>query len=184
MLGLKMNKAMPVSFTNQSGAALFVSLIMLLALTVIGLSAASRSNLQERMATNMHIKNLAFNAAESAVGGFVVDSYTGNKLDPGHVLYDLRINGSLSNKCYDNTGARFDCGGVYLDSDRGGNMTAQVDVEVLQDCNPKACGGFSIGDGKSSGGIGCRLYKIDGTGTAGGKTETNSMWAYEVTACL
>jgi len=184
MEGLRMHKTMPISFSKQSGAALFISLIMLLALTVIGLSAASRSNLQERMASNMHIKNLAFNAAESAVGGFVVDSHTGNKLDPGHVLYDLRINGSLNNKCYDNTGARLDCGAVYLDSDRGGRITAQVDVDILQDCNPQACGGFSIGDGKSSGGIGCRLYKIDGTGTAGGKTESSSMWAYEVTACL
>jgi len=184
MKGFRKYKTMPNDMNKQSGAALFISLIMLLALTIIGLSAASRSNLQERMASNLHVKNLAFNAAESAIGGFVVDSYTGNKLDPGHVLYNLRVTGSLSNKCYDNTGARLNCGTVYLDSDRGGTMTARVDVDVLQDCNPKACGGFSLGGGNSSGGIGCRLYKIDGTGTAGGKRESSSMWAYEVTACL
>lgn len=169
---------------KQSGAALFISLIMLLALTIIGLSAANRSNLQERMASNLHIQNLAFNAAESAVGGFIVDSYTGNKLDVGHVLYDLRISGSLTDVCYDNTGTRIDCsgGGVYLDSDRGGAIIAALDVAVIQDCNPRACGGFSIGN-SAAGSIGCRVYKIDGTGSVGTKSESSSLWAYEVTAC-
>jgi len=169
-------------FARQSGAALFVSLIMLVALTIIGLSAANRSNLQERMAGNLHIQNLAFNAAESAVGGFVVDSFTGNKLTPGHVLYDLRINGVLNNVCYNNWGVRSPCGGVYLDDDRGKAITAALDVTVVQDCNPRACGGFSLGN-SASGGIGCRVYQIDGTGTVGTKVESSSLWAYEVTAC-
>jgi len=167
---------------KQSGAALFVSLIMLLALTIIGLSAANRSNLQERMASNYHIQNLAFNASESAIGGFVVESYTGNKLDPAHVLYNLRINGNLNNNCYDNAGVRHACGGIYLDSDRGSGIKSQLDVTVLQDCNPRACGGFSIGNA-GSGGIGCRVYQIDGTGTVAAKSESSSLWAYEVTAC-
>ena len=179
---MKLSRKPTLSINKQSGAALFISLIMLLALTIIGLSAANRSNLQERMAANFHIQNLAFNAAESAVGGFIVDSYSGNKLNPGHVLFDLRINGSLNNACYDNTGNRRDCGGVYLDSDRGGAIVAALEVEVIQDCNPRACGGFSLGN-SASGGIGCRVYKIKGTGTVATKTETSTLWAYEVTAC-
>lgn len=170
------------SVAKQSGVALFISLIMLLALTIIGLSAANRSNLQERMASNLHLQNLAFNGAESAVGGFVAETFTGNKLDPSHVLYEIRISGSLADQCYDNSGQRADCGGVYIDGDRGSSITSEVEVAVLQDCNPRACGGFSIGDG-ASGGIGCRVYKIDGEGTVGTKTETSSLWAYEVTAC-
>jgi len=175
-------KRAPFNIQKQSGAALFVSLMMLLALTIIGLSAANRSNLQERMAGNFHIQNLAFNASESAIGGFVVESYTGNKLDPAHVLYNLRINGNLNNNCYDNAGVRNACGGIFLDSDRGSAITSQLDVAVLQDCNPRACGGFSIGN-TASGGIGCRVYKIDGTGTVATKSESSSLWAYEVTAC-
>ncbi len=171
------------SFGNkQSGAALFISLIMLIALTIIGLSAANRSNLQERMASNLHIQNLAFNAAESAVGGFVVDSYTGNKLDPSHVLYDLRINETLSNVCYDATGTRLPCGGVYLDGDKQGAIEAELEVTVLQKCNPRACGGFTLGS-NASGSIGCRVYQIEGTGKVGVKEERSTLWAYEVTTC-
>jgi hypothetical protein len=171
-----------LNFHRQSGAALFVSLILLMALTIIGLSAANRSNLQERMASNLHIQNVAFNAAESAVGGFVVDSFTGNKLDIDHVLYDLRIDGTLSNVCYDNTGARHDCGGIYLDGDRDSKIVSQLKVDVVQDCNPRACGGFSLGN-SASGSIGCRVYEINGTGSVGTKSETSTLWAYEVTAC-
>ena len=181
---MRNTKFQKVALTSdkQKGAALIVSLLMLMALTIIGLSAANRSNLQERMASNFHIQNLAFNASESAIGGFVVETYTGNKLDPAHVLYDLRINGRLNGNCYDSTGTRFPCGGVYLDGDKSNGIVSQIDVEVLQDCNPRACGGFSIGN-SASGGIGCRVYKIDGTGTVGTKTESSSLWAYEVTAC-
>ena len=179
---MNFSKFQQLNYRKQSGAALFVSLILLMALTIIGLSAANRSNLQERMASNLHIQNVAFNAAESAVGGFVVDSFTGNKLDINHVLYDLRITGSLNNVCYDNTGARKECGGVFLDSDRSAKTVSELSVDVVQDCNPRACGGFSLGN-SASGSIGCRVYEISGTGTVGTKSETSTLWAYEVTAC-
>ena len=166
---------------KQSGAVLFVSLILLLALTIIGLSAANRSNLQTRMASNMHVQNLTFNAAESAIGAFVVDSFTGDKLTPGHILYDLRINGALAGVCYDSAGARVACAGVYLDGDRSSKLQAQLDATVLSDCNPTACGGFSLGLGGNR--IGCRVFKVDGTGTLGAQSQSTSMWAYEITRC-
>lgn len=178
-----MRNNLPKLGYTQEGAALFVSLILLLALTLVGLSSANRSNLQERMAANLHMQNLAFNAAESAIGAFVVDSFTGDKTLPGHVLYDLRINGSLSGVCYDQTGARTACGSVYLDSDRSSALKSEIEVNVLSDCNAKACGGFSLGD-SSAGKMGCRVFQIDGSGTVGTKTESSSMWAYEVTPCL
>lgn len=167
--------------SRQSGAALFVSLILLLALTIIGLSAANRSNLQSRMAANMHIQNLTFNAAESAIGAFVVDSFTGDKLAPGHVLYDLRINGNLSGVCYDQYGVRVACAGVYLDGDRSGVLQSEISADVLSDCDPTACGGFSLGLGSNR--VGCRVFKIDGKGTLDAQSNTTSLWAYEVTRC-
>ncbi len=167
--------------TQQSGAVLFVSLILLLALTIIGLSAANRSNLQTRMAANVHVQNLTFNAAESAVGAFVVDSFTGDKKLPGHILYDLRINGSLSSVCYDQYGTRIACAGVYLDGDRSGSLKSAVTATLLSDCNPAACGGFSMAVGGSR--SGCRTFKIDGTGTLGNQTQSTSMWAFELTRC-
>ncbi|HHJ39307.1 MAG: hypothetical protein AXA67_02245 [Methylothermaceae bacteria B42] len=51
----------------QSGAALVVSLLMLTVLTMLGVSAMQSTILQEKMAGNYRNRNLAFNAAETAL---------------------------------------------------------------------------------------------------------------------
>jgi type IV pilus assembly protein PilX len=53
--------------SNQRGAALIVALVMLLVMTVLGISAARTTNLQERMAGNLRDSNLAFQSAERAL---------------------------------------------------------------------------------------------------------------------
>ena len=55
------------SIKQQQGAVLIVGLIMLLLLTVIGMSSIRGSDLQERMAGNARDHNLAFQATEAAV---------------------------------------------------------------------------------------------------------------------
>jgi type IV pilus assembly protein PilX len=57
----------PNLFKSQSGVVLVVSLIMLLLLTLIGLSAMQSTGLEERMAGNMRDRNLAFQAAEAGL---------------------------------------------------------------------------------------------------------------------
>ena len=52
---------------RQRGAALFISLMFLIVLTLIGLSAANVGLMQERMAGNVRESNLAFQAAESTL---------------------------------------------------------------------------------------------------------------------
>lgn len=52
---------------SQRGATLIVGLIMVLVMTVIGLSAIRGSGLQEQMAGNMRDRQLAFQAAEAAL---------------------------------------------------------------------------------------------------------------------
>ncbi len=52
---------------QQSGAVLFISLIMLLLLTIIGATGTQVTSLEEKMAGNMRDRNLAFQAAESAL---------------------------------------------------------------------------------------------------------------------
>ena len=51
----------------QTGAVLVVALIMLLALTLIGVSGLSSTTMEERMAGNMRDINTAFQAAEAAL---------------------------------------------------------------------------------------------------------------------
>lgn len=55
------------AFNRQDGVALFMSLVMLLILTLLGLSSVQTTSLQERMSRNARDTNLAFQAAESAV---------------------------------------------------------------------------------------------------------------------
>lgn len=50
---------------HQKGAALLVSLVLLLILTVLALASANRSTLQERMAANSQDSNRAFQSAEA-----------------------------------------------------------------------------------------------------------------------
>lgn len=58
----------PIS-AHQSGAVLILSLIILLVLTVLGVSAMSTSSLEERMTGNMHDQDVSFQAADSALAG-------------------------------------------------------------------------------------------------------------------
>ena len=53
--------------SQQRGAVLLISLIMLLLLTIIGTAAMRDTNLQERMAGNMRDHHIAFQAAEAAL---------------------------------------------------------------------------------------------------------------------
>ena len=53
--------------TAQKGIALFISLVLLLVLTIIGVSAVQSTSLEERMARNAHDSVLAFQAAEMAL---------------------------------------------------------------------------------------------------------------------
>lgn len=52
---------------HQSGVVLVISLIMLLALTLIGITSSSVTGLEEKMAANSKDKNLAFQAAETTL---------------------------------------------------------------------------------------------------------------------
>lgn len=57
----------PFLHTRQSGAALAVSLIMLLIMTLIGVTAMQTTIFEERMAGNAKDANTAFQAAEAAL---------------------------------------------------------------------------------------------------------------------
>jgi type IV pilus assembly protein PilX len=52
---------------RNRGVALFISLVLLLVLTIIGVSAVQTTTLETRMARNEHDVLLAFQAAESAL---------------------------------------------------------------------------------------------------------------------
>jgi Tfp pilus assembly protein PilX len=73
---------------SQSGVTLIISLVLLLLLTLIAVSSMKTTGLQEKMAGNDRDRNLAFQAAEAALGAGV------------RKLEDLRIaNTSIQTFC-------------------------------------------------------------------------------------
>ena len=60
-------KKIGIQINHKEGAVPIISLIMLLLLTIIGVTAIQTTSLEEKMAGNMRDQNLAFQAAESAL---------------------------------------------------------------------------------------------------------------------
>lgn len=63
----KRQLSLAINRTEQQGSVLIVSLIMLLVMTLIGISGMRTSQLEERMASNMRDHDLAFQAAEAGL---------------------------------------------------------------------------------------------------------------------
>ncbi len=76
-----------VTRKHQTGAALIVSLMLLIVLTLLGLSGMQSTIMQERMSNNVRDKGMAFQAAESAIrsGEDWVKSADTNTLRPNDV---------------------------------------------------------------------------------------------------
>src|SRR6056297_1720978 len=64
---MKQDRSMQTIHRTQRGAALFISLMFLIILTLIGLSAANVGVMQERMASNVAQSNVAFQRAEATL---------------------------------------------------------------------------------------------------------------------
>ncbi len=56
-----------INRTVQSGSVLIISLIMLLLISLVGLGSMQGTILQERMASNLQDRNIAFQASERAL---------------------------------------------------------------------------------------------------------------------
>ena len=73
---------------QQQGAVLIMALLLLLIMTLLGVSAMQGSVMDERMAGNMHDHNMAFQAAESGLrdGGDWLLSLTARPLPDGTAI--------------------------------------------------------------------------------------------------
>ena len=79
--------------TREAGFVLVMALVFLLILTILGMSAMSTTNLEEKMTNNMKDRNLAFQSAETALTS--AESWIYNKVgkpspipDTAHGLYN------------------------------------------------------------------------------------------------
>jgi type IV pilus assembly protein PilX len=172
---------MKYSIERQSGLVMVFALLVLLSLTVLGVSSVSSSLMQNKMATSMEQSSLAFDAAEAAIAGVVFESEDevllssaltdplsearqGNEFDPD--VQDM--------SCYDNltwtnrtitsagltTGANHNAAGSYDSSPpiNSWSRTAFVREE--------SCRGSSNVIGGSN--ISCHVFVVRGCGQING----------------
>jgi type IV pilus assembly protein PilX len=59
---------------KNSGMVMVFALLILMSLTILGVSSVSSSLMQNKMATSMEKRSLAFDAAESAIGAVMFES--------------------------------------------------------------------------------------------------------------
>jgi type IV pilus assembly protein PilX len=81
-----MNIRNPATRKNQQGAVLIATLMILLLMTIFGISAMGTNILEEKMASNMRERNTAFQAAETALRA--CEGYVSNLLtlpDPSNI---------------------------------------------------------------------------------------------------
>ena len=75
-------KQIVISAQTQKGAALVVSLFILLVMTLIGITSLNTSLLEEKMSSNTQLKTASFQDAEAAINAAIreVESPTSGKL--------------------------------------------------------------------------------------------------------
>ncbi|MFQ5469238.1 MAG: PilX N-terminal domain-containing pilus assembly protein [Gammaproteobacteria bacterium] len=76
-----MESTYPSSIKRQNGSALVISLLILVVMTILGVTSMSSTSLEENMAANSQNSHVAFQAAESAINaaitanvGFIADT--------------------------------------------------------------------------------------------------------------
>lgn len=67
---------------EQRGAALIISLILMLALTVLGISGMNMATLELTMAGNMQAQQTAFQRAETGIDRAIIEHDSPGSLDP------------------------------------------------------------------------------------------------------
>jgi type IV pilus assembly protein PilX len=75
---------------RQTGMVMVFALLILMSLTILGVSSVSSSLMQNKMAVSMESRSLAFDAAESAIGGVMFES------EDKELLSDDTLNDPLS----------------------------------------------------------------------------------------
>ena len=91
---------------NQNGSILIVSLMILVVLTMIGVSSMSTSSLQERMAGNFRDRQIAFQAAEMTLTyaeDFAKDSINSASIFNGTNGYYAKYTGPTNLNAFDSS---------------------------------------------------------------------------------
>lgn len=166
---------------RQQGVALLVSLIILLVLSLIGLSAMRGGLLQTLMASNAQQAEMAFSAADSGVGAVV--SWANNEGGgTGSLIATAATTGAMQTRFVDSAGDLVP-DETALDADRDAALTTvQADLTHLG-CLA-TCPGYSSVI-KSTATLKCHEYRIDSASRVADMNAQVQQWVSSVgAACI
>ncbi len=185
----------------QSGAALLVSLLILLVLSMVGLAAMRGGLLQNLMSANTTQDTMAYQAADSAIGAFMLSANNGSPAIPAFLNAEIMANprtftgnprADLTNvanaagwvRCLDRDGnlRLADCGALDTENGRAGQVTAQVSVGFFkfQPGTPAAVCPEGSDATVNKGTLKCHIFQIVGTANVGGAARTANVIALGV----
>lgn len=165
---------------SQRGAALFISLVILLVLSVIGISAMRGGLLQSLMAGNLQQQEVIHSAADSATATVWAIATEQGLSDAGVFAVAAESPNNTFTGFIDGSGA-ISAEEARLDDDNVRAtpvLISQVDVAHLG-CAPLMCGVNSLVQGQ---GPQCTAFRVDGTTTVGGTQGSVSAWLVRQTA--
>ncbi|HED34905.1 MAG TPA: hypothetical protein ENJ08_11970 [Gammaproteobacteria bacterium] len=166
--------------TKQQGAVLVVGLIMLLVMTIIGLSAMRSTILEEKMAGNFRDSNIAFQAAEAALrdgeNDVMCQGCTRSPVISGLTNFDSSCTGGL-------------CGGwsptVWTDATKMGNAVVYGTYTAATAISGVAAPPKYLVEGKKCNAAGWatwkNCYQITATGYGGSTTTTRILQEVYIT---
>ncbi len=157
---------------RQSGSALLVSLIFLVVLTVLGLTALNSGTNETQISSNLQQAKTAFYAAQSGANAYINQGNAGNDLtEAAHLLALTRAAANAADfnstnladaltRCAAADGTNnADCDATFLQA----NFKARTDTWYRGCSGPATeCPGFSLGVGTTI--PGCHRYQVQGTG--------------------
>ncbi|MRX27097.1 PilX N-terminal domain-containing pilus assembly protein [Kangiella sp. HZ709] len=147
--------------TKKSGFSLLTSLLLLAALTVVGLAIMRSGILSEKQSANVQEKSVTFHSAQSA-NNATIESYRYDQTILAQAV-TLSPNATLDT-CLDEKGkVTMNCTTPTSIDKSGGILLAQTKTEYKECLKAQKCTGNSSGL-FSDNTIGCNVFEHDGEG--------------------
>lgn len=152
---------------RQQGAALLVSLIILLVLSIIGISAMRGGLLQSLIAANSQQSEMAFSAADAGASATIYTASQQGVAEGGILASATAAAGATVSLEVDSAGNAATAAGdvAFLDAGRATPITTATTTVAWQGCTA-SCPGYSMRVGDTNR-PGCHSFEIDSTGSVG-----------------
>lgn len=144
---------------NQEGAALVISMILLIIITLLSVTAMRNTNFETKIAVNHQFKEMSFRAAENALAIVTAPELDATGLDIPSTIGNSSHNGNVFESHPD---------GTPIDSTLAQQPPVSADVDLLYErkVDPKAGEGNMLFSGHQIDVV-THLYQADAVGTVG-----------------